>query len=165
MVRRPFLSPLTPMESIYEYWTTLFHCCSAVYISLLVTLRKLSQRASCKARRWDKVNTIRRVCIVQYRIAFWFQLTKRINHPDLGRVRQKDTILFAFLGWPLSLWPRKQVSKSQISWTRAKMQVNFDPGQEFFSGVKTKSMLVCRLCDFTSGNVNKTCVRWMCRGV
>ena len=135
------------------------------YISLLVTLRKLSQRASCKARRWDKVNTIRRVYIVQYRIVFWFQLTKRINHPDPGRVRQKSTILFAFLGWPLSLWPRKQVSKSQISWTRARMQVNFDPGQEFFSGVKTKSMVVCRACDFTSGNVNKTCVRWMCRGV
>ena len=37
------------------------------------------------------------------------------------------------------------------------MQVNFDAGQDFFSGVKTKSMLVCRPCDLTSGNLNKTC--------
>ena len=39
-------------------------CRLAVNISLLVTLRKVSRRASCKARRWDKVITIRRVCIV-----------------------------------------------------------------------------------------------------
>ena len=29
---------------------------------------QVSRRASCKALRWDKVITIRRVCIVQYRI-------------------------------------------------------------------------------------------------
>ena len=41
---------------------------------------------------------------------------------------------------------------------RARLQVNFDPGQDF-SGVKAKSMLVCGPCDFTSGNLNKTSVR------
>ena len=30
----------------------------------------------------DKVNTIRRVCIVQY--VFLFHLAKQINHPDPG---------------------------------------------------------------------------------
>ena len=35
-----------------------------VYSSFLVTLRKVSLRALCKALRWDKVDTIRRVCIV-----------------------------------------------------------------------------------------------------
>ena len=44
----------------------------AVYISLMGTLRKVSRGASCKALRWNKVNTIRRVCIVQYRIVFSF---------------------------------------------------------------------------------------------
>ena len=52
------------------------------------------------------------------------------------------------------------------------MQVNFDPGQ-FFSGVKTGSMpvgnrllmLVCRPCECTSGNLNKTSVREKSRGV
>ena len=72
-----------------------FRCHLAVYISLLVTLRKVSRRASCKALRWGKVNTIRRVCIVQYRIVFSFHLAKRINH--LYPLRQNGTILFAFL--------------------------------------------------------------------
>ena len=51
---------------------------------ILVTLRNVSQRASCEALRWDKVITIRRVCIVPYRIIFSFHLAKRINHPDPG---------------------------------------------------------------------------------
>ena len=33
---------------------------------------------------WDKVNMIRRVCIVQYRIVFWFHLAKRIIHSGPG---------------------------------------------------------------------------------
>ena len=36
----------------------------AVQQLTLVTLRKVSRRASCKALRWDKVIMIRRVCIV-----------------------------------------------------------------------------------------------------
>ena len=49
---------------------------------------------------------------------------------------------------------------------RAKLQVNFDPGQDFFfSGVKTGSMLVCLPCDRTSGKLNKTIVRERSRGV
>ena len=32
----------------------------------------------------QKVNTIRRVCIVQYRIVFSFHLAKLISHPDPG---------------------------------------------------------------------------------
>ena len=61
-----------------------FRCRLAVLFYILVTLRKVSPRASCKALRWDKVITIRRVCIVQYRIIFSFHLAKRINHPDPG---------------------------------------------------------------------------------
>ena len=78
-------------------------CGKAVHISLLVTLRKVSWRTSCKALRWVKVNTIRGVCIFQYRA--------------------------------------------------------------FFFGVKTGSMLVCRPCDCTSGNLNKTSVREKSKGV
>ena len=32
----------------------------------------LSRRPSCKAMKWDKVNTICRVCIVQYRIVLYY---------------------------------------------------------------------------------------------
>ena len=43
---------------------------------------------------------------------------------------------------------------------RAKLQANFDTGQDLiFSGVKTGSMLVCRPCDSTSANLNKTTVK------
>ena len=61
-----------------------FGCRLAVLFYILVTLRKVSRRASCKALRWDKVITIRRVCIVQYHIIFSFHLAKRINHTDPG---------------------------------------------------------------------------------
>ena len=65
-----------------------FRCGLPVLFYILVTLRKVSRRASCKALRWDKVITIRRVCIVQYRIIhciiFSFHFAKRINHPDPG---------------------------------------------------------------------------------
>ena len=44
-------------------------------------------------------------------------------------------------------------------------QVNVDLAQEFFSRVKTGSVLVCRPCDCTSGNLNNTRVIEMCRGV
>ena len=44
------------------------------WFCILVTLRKVSRRASCKALRSEKVITIRRVCIVQYRIIFSFHL-------------------------------------------------------------------------------------------
>ena len=64
----------------------LVRCRWTAYISLLLTLRNVSQRASCKALRWDKVNSIRWVCIVQYRIVhvFSFHFVKRIKHPHLG---------------------------------------------------------------------------------
>ena len=52
-----------------------------------------------------------------------------------------------------------------MNWVRVKLQVYFDPGQDnLFSAVKTGSMLVCRPCDFTSGNLNKTSVREKSRG-
>ena len=59
-------------------------CRLAVECHILVTLTKVSRRASCKVLRWDKVITIHRVCIVHYRIVFSFHLAKRINHPDTG---------------------------------------------------------------------------------
>ena len=61
-----------------------FRCRLAVLFYILDTLRKVSRRVSCKALRWDKVITIRRVSIVQYRIIFSFHLAKRINHSDPG---------------------------------------------------------------------------------
>ena len=46
--------------------------------------------------------------------------------------------------------------------------MNFDPDQDlvlfFFSGVKSGSTLVCRPCDYKSGNLNKTSVREKSRG-
>ena len=41
---------------------------------------------------------------------------------------------------------------------RAKLQVNFYPGQD-------KAKVVCRPCDSTSGNLNKMSVRETSRGV
>ena len=48
---------------------------------------------------------------------------------------------------------------------KARLQVNFDQGQDFSGVQKAKSMLVCGPCDFTSGNLNKTSVREKSRGV
>ena len=42
---------------------------------------------------------------------------------------------------------------------RAKLQVNFDPGQEFFFWCENKAKVIRRPCDSTSGNLNKTSVR------
>ena len=85
-----YLTPLPPFFSL----PTILSLTQVTVISLkswgqenqeiLVTLRKVSRRASCKALRWDKVITIRRVCIVQYRIICSFHLAKRINLPDPG---------------------------------------------------------------------------------
>ena len=47
---------------------------------------------------------------------------------------------------------------------RTKLQANFDQGRDF-SGVKSGSMLVCRQCDRTSGNLSKASVREKSRGV
>ena len=66
----------------------------AVYISFLVTLRKVSRRASCKALRWDKVDTIRRVCIVQYSTYSRSIMLKA----SITGLKQKGAILLAFLG-------------------------------------------------------------------
>ena len=100
------------------------------------------------------------VCIAKYLTVFTFHLTKLIKSP-WSWLKQKGTILFAFLRSPLRLWPWKQGSRSQIYLARAKLQANFDQGQD----VKTESMLVCRACDGTSGKLNTTRVREICRGV
>ena len=52
-------------KSHYGCWFSWFRCSLTDYILLLVTLRKVSRRASCKALRWDKIYTNHRVCIVQ----------------------------------------------------------------------------------------------------
>ena len=112
-----------------------------------------------KALRWDKVIiTIRSVCIVQYRIVFSFHLAKRINHPYPGWDREVRYRTLDVLRWPGVLWSREQALRSKMNWARATLKVNFDPG-------KTRSMLVYRPCDFTSGNLNKTSVREKFRGV
>ena len=105
---------------------------------------------------WDKVDTIRRVCIVQYRIVFSFHLVKRINRPDPGwdrKVRYCPLFGNRLLGVKLIGWEQN----SRWTLTRAKTS--------FISGVKAGSMLVCRPCDCTSGNLNKTSVREKSRGV
>ena len=78
-------------------------CRLAVYISLLVTLRKVFLELSCKALRWDKVITIYRPCIVQYRIVFSFHLAKLICQPDPGWDRKVRNCSL-FLRWPLVYW-------------------------------------------------------------
>ena len=56
---------------------------------------KVSRRASCKALRWDKVITIGRVCIVQYRVIFSFHLAKRI-HLSLIRAETERCDIVSF---------------------------------------------------------------------
>ena len=103
---------------------------------------------------WDKVNRI--PSVVQYRIVFSFHLAKRINHPDPGWDRKERYCpLFGNRLLGVKLIRREQ--NSRWTFTQAKTS--------FISGVKTGSMLVCRPCDCTSGNLNKTSVREKPRGV
>ena len=109
---------------------------------------------SCKYLRWDKVNRI--PSVVQYRIVFSFHLAKRINPPDPGWDRKERYCpLFGNRLLGVKLIRREQ--NSRWTFTQAKTS--------FISGVKTGSMLVCRPCDCTSGNLNKTSVREKPRGV
>ena len=49
---------------------------------------------------------------------------------------------------------------------RAKLQVNFDPGQDVvFFWCENKAKVIRRPCDSTSGNLNETSVREKSRGV
>lgn len=64
------------------------------------TMRWIIDRASCKPLKWDKVSTIRGVCIV-YRIVFLFHLAKLINHPNPGWDR-------LFLGALIRMWQHRQ---------------------------------------------------------
>ena len=60
---------------------------SVPFSSLLLDIGHLEKRFPeriSKALRLDNVVTIRKVCIVQYRIIFSFHFAKRINHPDPG---------------------------------------------------------------------------------
>ena len=103
---------------------------------------------------WDKVNRI--PSVVQYRIVFSFHLVKRINPPDPGWDRKERYCpLFGNRLLGVKLIRREQ--NSRWTFTQAKTS--------FISGVKTGSMLVCRPCDCTSGNLNKTSVREKPRGV
>ena len=89
-------------------------------------------------------------------IVFSFHLAKRINRPDPGwnrKVRYRPLFGNRLLGVKLIM--REQYSRWTL--TRAKTS--------FIFGVKTGSMLVCRPCDCTSGNLNKTIVREKSRGV
>ena len=109
---------------------------------------------SGKSLRWDKVNTIPRV--VQYCIVFSFHLAKRIIPPDPAWDRKERYCpLFGNRLLGVKLIRREQ--NSRWTFTQAKTL--------FISGVKTGSMLVCRPCDCTSGNLNKTSVREKPRGV
>ena len=60
----------------------------------------------------------------------------------------------------LASWTVKWIRREQnCRWTLTRAKTHF------FSGVKSGSMLVCRPCDCTSGNLNKTSVREKSRGV
>ena len=97
----------------------------------------ISARASCKTLRWDKVNTIRRVCIVQnvvlYSRLIWLNglitlirtETKRYDIVRFSKVATKD------FGLGNRLLGVKYFGQDQ------KLEVNFDPGQNCTSGNKT----------------------------
>ena len=81
-----------------------FRCRFAVLFYILVTLRKVSRRASCKALRWDKVIMIRRVCIVN--IVLYSRFIWLNGSITLIRAETERYDIVRFLRWPLSLWPR-----------------------------------------------------------
>ena len=97
----------------------------------------ISARASCKTLRWDKVNTIRRVCIVQnvvlYSRLIWLNgfitlirtETKRYDIVRFSKVATKD------FGLGNRLLGVKYFGRDQ------KLQVNFDSGQNCTFGNKT----------------------------
>ena len=60
-------------------------------------LEKVSRRASSKALRWDRVITIRGVCIVQYRIIFSFHLAKRSIILIRAETERYDIVRFSKL--------------------------------------------------------------------
>ena len=102
---------------------------------------------------WDKVDTIRRVCIVQYRIVFSFHLVKRINGLDLGwdrKVRYCPLFGNRLLGVKLIGW--EQNSRWTLSWPRLRLFLVWKQGVRWS-------------CDCTSGNLNETSVREKSRGV
>ena len=81
---------------------------------ILVTLRKVSSRASCKALRWHKVITIRIVCIVQYRIIFSLNLILLNGSITLIRAETEryDIVRFSKVTTIKSLASRTGVWKS-----------------------------------------------------
>ena len=82
---------------------------------------------------WDKVATIRRVCIVQYRIVFSFHLGERINRLDLGwdrKVRYCPLFGNRLLGVKLIGWEQNS------RWTLSPAKTSF------ISGVKIGCTLV-----------------------
>ena len=124
---------------------------------------------TCENHRWllwlAKTNLRTKI----YHIAFWWvflsmYITNCIlvsfgytdQSPWFG-LRQKGTILFAFLRWPLSLW------LLGVKWIRREQNCRWTLTQA--KTVKRGSMLVCRPCDCTSRNLNETSVRETSKGV
>ena len=108
---------------------------------------------------WDGTKLLRfAVYIVQYRIII-VSFGQTDHESPWSGLTQKGTILFAFLRWPLSLWPREQaLSESKIAgqlWPRPRL----------FSWCENKAKVIRRPCDSTYGNLNKTGVREKSRGV
>ena len=115
-----------------------------VYISLLVTLRKVFRRASCKALRWDKANTISRVCIIQYSTLNRSMTVIGAENCSLLQGDHGLNCCIRRLRWPSRVLGVKSIRREQkCRWSLTLAG----------SGVKTESMLVCRPCDFTSGKL------------
>ena len=148
--RRFFLVPTH--KSFFKYKRQLFEISerlklvSVPFSCLLLDVGHLEKsprekgcrRASCKAPRWDKGNTIGRVCIVQYRITLSLSFGQKDPWPWSG-LRQKGTILLAFLRWPLDRGNRLL----GVKWIRWEQTCRWTLSRSktcLFSGVKTGLM-------------------------
>ena len=122
----------------------------------------ISARASCKTLRWDKVNTIRRVCIVQnvvlYSRLIWLNgfitlirtETKRYDIVRFSKVATKD------FGLGNRLLGVKYFGRDQ------KLQVNFDSGQNCTSGNKIKCKRKVKRC-LSANRLSFPCYLMVCR--
>ena len=106
--------PLPPSQFLFvPIHNSLFNT-SDSYLKPVRALEKFPGEHHVKLWDGTKLIAIRRVCIVQYRIIFSFHLAKPDQSLWSG-LRQKGTILVAFLRRQLSLWPREQALRRRMN--------------------------------------------------
>ena len=79
---RPFLSPLTPMESICEYWTTLRDL-AYLYLSVLLSLFF----STLDIYSW-KVNRFVLINILPSAVDFW---SERLTYPFYEQLKRRES--------------------------------------------------------------------------